>query len=215
MDSGDDYAADVSGALEPVTLGGVHVRLTPLSLDDADGLAEAASLDRSSYGFTVVPDGIDAMRRYIDGLLAAHRAGEVLPFVQRRPADGRPIGCTRLMEPRWWSGRRTPDEIEIGGTWLAADAQRTPINTEAKLLLLRHAFETLGVWRVAICTASDNVRSRVAIERIGATFEGVLRSHRPRANAPTPCARDSALYSVTRDDWPSIRLGLEQRLVVR
>jgi RimJ/RimL family protein N-acetyltransferase len=202
----------VARSLVTISLVGVHVTLTPLEADDVPELARAASIDRSSYGFTVVPEGVDAMRRYVDDLLAARSRGEVLPFVQRRTEDGRPIGCTRLMEPRWWSGRPEPDEIEIGGTWLAADAQRTGVNTEAKLMLLAHAFDVLGVWRVAICTDADNARSRTAIERIGATFEGVLRSHRPRAYAASPIARDTAVYAVTRQDWPVVRDGLRHRL---
>lgn len=201
--------------IEPVTLVGNHVSLTPLSLDDVTALTDAAAGDRSSYGFTTVPDGFDAMHHYVDDLIRGHRAGSVLPFVQRRPTDGRPLGCTRFMEPRWWSGGSTPDEIEIGGTWLRSDAQRTAVNTEAKLMLLQHAFDVLGVWRVALCTDVDNLRSREAIARIGAQFEGVLRSHRPRANSSSPLARDSAVYSVIRADWPSVRCELEQRLVGR
>ncbi len=82
------------------------------------------------------------------------------------------------MDLRWWSGRDVPDEVEVGGTWLAASVQRTPLNTEAKLLLLGHAFEMWGVHRVALATDARNERSRAAIERIGARFEGVLRNHR-------------------------------------
>src|SRR6185369_11604089 len=87
--------------------------------------------------------------------------------------------CTRFLEMRRWRGRPEPDEVEVGGTWLAADVQRTPVNTEAKLLLLTHAFEVWHVDRVALATDVRNERSRRAIERIGARFEGVLRHHRP------------------------------------
>ena len=107
------------------------------------------------------------------------------------------------------------DELEIGGTWLASTAQRTAINTEAKYLLLSHAFETIGVWRVAICTDARNERSRTAILRIGATFEGVLRNHRMRYNTPQPEPRDSAVYSITDGEWPAVRQLLERRLADR
>ena len=105
-----------------------------------------------------------------------------------------------------------PDEVEIGGTWLAAPAQRTGINTEAKLLLLNHAFDTLDVWRVAICTDADNTRSRRAIERIGAQFEGVLRNHRPKYNTATPRPRNTAVHAIVREDWPTVRDRLRRRL---
>ena len=107
-----------------------------------------------------------------------------------------------------------PDEGDIGGTWLAASAQRTAINTEAKYLLLRNAFDQWNVHRVAICTDSRNTQSRTAIVRIGASFEGILRSHRG-SYAPGEeniVARDSAMYSVVRASWPDVRRSLEARL---
>jgi RimJ/RimL family protein N-acetyltransferase len=203
------------GVAEPlpiVTLTGDHVRLEPLALDHAGGLAAAAAVDRRTYGLTWVPDGEAAMRRYISTLLDDHAAARVLPFAQRRLDTGELVGCTRLMEARWWPGRGDVAEIEIGGTWLSAPAQRTGLNTEAKYLLLGHAFETLGVVRVAICTDARNERSRVAVERLGATFEGILRNHRPRADLPTPRPRDSAMYSVIASEWPAVKDGLERRL---
>ena len=115
---------------------------------------------------------------YVENLLELRDRGDAVPFVQRRLADGQLVGCTRYMDIRSWSGRGVPDEVEIGGTWLAASAQRTPINTEAKLLLLTHAFETWEVYRVALATDARNERSRTAIARIGASFEGELRNHR-------------------------------------
>ena len=106
------------------------------------------------------------------------------------------------MSPFWTLGRPDPDEIEVGGTWLNASAQRTGINTEAKLLLLQHAFEQWHVQRVAICTDARNDQSRRAIERIGATFEGVLRCHR-RSTRPDDVGRlrDTATYSIVIDEW--------------
>ena len=154
------------------------------------------------------------MHAYIEGLLADALRDQVVPFAQRRLADGLAVGCTRYMNIAWWPGRSTPAEVEIGGTWLAADAQRSAINTEAKLLLLTQAFEDWRVFRVAVCTDALNARSRAAIERIGATFEGVLRNHRPSAGyLGTPgAARDTAVYSITASDWPAVHRRLAERV---
>ncbi len=198
--------------LAPVTLTGEHVRLEPLTLDHADELVEAASADRSAYDLTWVPDHADAMTSYISGLLEDHAAGRVLPFAQCRTDTGEAVGCTRYLDPHWWRGRPEPDEIEIGGTWLGAGAQRTGINTEAKYLLLLYAFERLDVWRVAICTDARNQRSRDAILRIGASFEGVLRNHRLRSDTETPSPRTTAVYSIVNDEWADVKHTLEERL---
>lgn len=179
-------------------------------------LAESAGADRSSYQFTFVPEDADGMAAYVDGLIADRDAGSSVPFAQRHIATGRLVGCTRFMELRWWRGRRDPDEVEIGGTWLGAEVQRSAVNTESKLLMLTHAFETWGVVRVALCTDERNERSRAAIVRIGATFEGVLRSHRQswvRAEAGQP--RNSAMYAVTDREWPGVKQRLVQRLAER
>ena len=198
--------------LPPVTLEGRHVRLEPLDPGHAEGLTAAALVDRSTFGWTWVPDAVEPMQAYIDALLGDHRQGKVLPFAQRRVDTGELVGCTRYLDPHWWRGRPEPDEIEIGGTWLGADAQRTAVNTEAKLLLLTHAFETLGVWRVAICTDARNRRSRDAIERIGASFEGILRNHRLRSDTPEPSPRRTAVYSVIADEWRSVKGDITARL---
>ncbi len=206
------YRGEVPQPLTPITLTGSHVRLEPLSLDHIDELVEAANVDRSTYAFTDVPETVQAMTRYIETLLAHHQLAQVLPFAQRDLASGRLVGCTRYLDLKWWQGRVNPDEVEIGGTWLSASAQRTAINTEAKLLLLTNAFENLGVWRVAICTDARNAQSRTAILRIGAEFEGVLRSFRLRYNTPTPEARDTAIYSILPAEWPLIKAELERRI---
>ena len=136
------------------------------------------------------------------------------PAQQRRVSDGVLVGCTRYLRLEWWAGGELPSEVEIGGTWLAASAQRTPINTEAKYLLLSNAFDTWNVHRVSICTDARNTQSQTAILRIGASFEGILRSHRG-SYAPgeeNVVARDSAMYSVIRSEWPAVKAGLEGRL---
>ena len=200
--------------ISPFTLGGRHLSLVPLDTSHAPALHAAADRDRSTYGHTVVPADFAAMEAYIDGLLQDAERDIAVPFAQVRASDQSPVGCTRFMNVLWWPGRGTPPEVEIGGTWLATDAQRSPINTEAKLLLLTQAFEQWDVFRVAICTDAKNMQSRAAIERLGATFEGILRQHRAATghlSAPGT-ARDTAAYSILPAQWPAIRARLRSRL---
>jgi RimJ/RimL family protein N-acetyltransferase len=200
-------------ATDPLT--GRHVELVPLAREHTTALLAAATADRSTYGYTEVPATPEHMADYVERLLAGRDGGTDVPFAQRRRADGVLVGCTRFLELRHWRGRAEPDEVEIGGTWLAADAQRTPINTEAKLLLLTHAFETWRVWRVAVATDARNERSRRAIERLGARLEGVLRHHRPSTvTGEEGRPRDTALYAITDDDWPHVRATLLDRLAM-
>lgn len=206
------YGRAMPGPLRTVTLEGRSVHLRPLSRNHVPDLVRAASRDRSTFDLTWVPDGDDEMNRYVDQLLTDQAAGLVLPFAQIDTRSGRAVGCTRYLDIQWFAGRDDPDEIEIGGTWLGAEAQRTAINTEAKYLLLRHAFEQLDVWRVAICTDADNTRSRTAIERIGASFEGILRNHRRRHGPEQPQPRQTAVYSIIREEWPDVRTELEERV---
>ena len=210
---------------EPFALRGQVVRLEPLERHHADALLEAAGADRSTFGYTLVPHERTAMEAYIGGLLADSEAGRAMPFVHCRPdgdgdGDGggpkvTVIGCTRFMNITWWPSRTTPAEVEIGGTWLRADAQRSGVNTEAKLLMLTHAFDLWQVDRVAVCTDARNEQSRRAIERLGAALEGVLRNHRPAAGEQSAAgaSRDSAMYSIIPSEWPDIRDRLQRSLV--
>ncbi len=196
------------------TLTGSLVQLEPLSLDHVHQLVVAANEDRSTYGWTPVPASVAAMNSYVTALLADAEAGRVVPFAQRRLADQRIVGCTRYLEIRSWTGRDLPDEVEIGGTWLAASAQRTALNTEAKLLLFSHAFDAWEVRRLSICTDARNTRSREAIERIGATFEGILRQHRGSAVVgEIGSPRDTAVYSILDSEWSAVRADLRARLL--
>lgn len=196
------------------TLTGSHVQLEPLSLDHVHQLVVAANENRSTYGFTPVPASVAAMNNYVTALLADAESGRVVPFAQRRLADQRIVGCTRYLEIRYWSGRELPDEVEIGGTWLADSAQRTALNTEAKLLLFSHAFDNWEVRRLSICTDARNTRSREAIERTGATFEGILRQHRGSAVVgEIGSPRDTAVHSILDSEWPAVRTGLRSRLL--
>jgi len=213
----DDSSGAASGGVPGApTLRGRHVELVPLAPEHAPGLLAAATADRTTFGFTEVPATTAHMDRYIANLVARGAAGTDLPFAQRLVHghhEGRLVGCTRFLEIRRWRMRPEPDEVEIGGTWLTADTQRTPVNTEAKVLLLTHAFEVWRVGRVAIATDARNERSRVAIERLGASFEGILRHNRPSlVPGEEGRARDTALFSITDDDWPAVKAVLHTRL---
>jgi N-acetyltransferase len=205
---------DVHRRLDPPTLTGSLVRLEPLSVDHVDQLVAASSEGRDTYGFTTVPKGVDSVRAYVRDWLDAVAAGEAIAFAQIRRSDDRAVGVTTYLSVRWRSGVQTPYAIEIGGTWLAPSAQRTGINTEAKLLLLTHAFERWNVGRVDLKTDARNARSRAGIESVGARFEGVLRSWQPsHVRGEEAALRDSAIYSIVAEEWPGVRDRLQARLL--
>jgi RimJ/RimL family protein N-acetyltransferase len=195
------------------TLTGPYVRLEPLALEHIDALVIAANEDRSSYFYTNVLQTVDEADQYVDVMLSMWKSGEVVPFVQVDVARERVVGVTRLMTIRRLNDSSTPYAVEIGGTWLAASTQRTGINTNAKLLLLEHAFTTLGVGRVDLKTDARNERSRNAILRMGATFEGVLRHWQPSmVPGEEGQLRNSAIYSVLDTEWPDVRQRLQSTL---
>ena len=163
-------------ALEPFELVGSRVRLEPMSLDHVDGLVAAATENRDTYGFTTVPSNHESMTEHVEGLIASKARGHEIPFATSDAATGRVLGSTRFLALRWFYGRASPDAVEIGGTWLAASAQRTGANTEAKLLMLTHAFEAWNVQRVDFKTDARNARSRAAIKRLGAQVDGIMRN---------------------------------------
>jgi N-acetyltransferase len=195
-------------------LHGKYVRLEPLERHHAEGLAAAAAADPSLYQWSPVPQGESEAGKYIDTALAWRDAGTAVPFATVRVDDGTVIGSTRFFNLERWSwppghashGRSAPDVCEIGYTWLTRSAVRTAANTEAKMLMLTHAFETWHVLCVCFHTDSRNARSRAALERIGGQFEGVLRAHRMAADY---IARDSVRYSILAAEWPAVK----QRLV--
>jgi RimJ/RimL family protein N-acetyltransferase len=196
-------------AVDVPVLRGALVRLEPLGRGHVPDLMLAAEEDRSAYVYTMVPRAGQTA-----DYVAAQRARQgVTPLAQIRLADGAAVGCTSLCNPRVWPDSDDVFAIEIGGTWLAASAQRTGINAEAKLLLLSHAFETMGVARVDMKTDARNERSRQAIERLGARFEGVLRSWSPSwVQGEEGRLRDSAIFSVTVGEWPVIKASLAERV---
>jgi N-acetyltransferase len=203
----------VSLVLDIPVLQGALVRLEPLSLTHSTDLADASEEDRSTFGHTWVPGRMD-IDHYISHQLQQAQSGKLTPLVQIRVADNRAVGCTAYWDPRAWPGRSNePCAVEIGWTWLAASAQRTGINVDAKLLLLRHAFEHLGVARVDIKTDARNEQSRRAIEGLGATFEGILRKWSPSwVPGEEGKLRDSAMYSIIDVDWPRCEAILHRRL---
>jgi RimJ/RimL family protein N-acetyltransferase len=195
------------------TLAGPYVRLQPLAPEHIDALVIAANEDRSSYAYTNVVENVDDATQYVDVMLTMWKAGEVVPFVQVDVARDRVVGVTRIMTIRRLNDSSMPYAVEIGGTWLAASTQRTGINTNAKLLLLEHAFTTLGVGRVDLKTDARNERSRAAIARIGATFEGVLRHWQPSmVLGEEGRLRDSAIFSILDTEWPDVRERLRSTL---
>jgi RimJ/RimL family protein N-acetyltransferase len=199
--------------MEGLTLLGAHVRLEPLQRSRATGLAAASAADPSLYRWTIVPQGMAEAASYIEAALASRDAGSAVPFAIVRLEDGAVIGSTRFFNLERWPwpegharyGRHDPDACEIGYTWLARSAIRTAANTEAKRLMLTHAFESWKVLRVCLHTDVRNLRSRAAIERIGGQFEGILRAHRMGTDyAP----RDSARFSIVAEEWPELKQRL-------
>jgi N-acetyltransferase len=188
--------------LDPVTLEGRHVRLVPMTREHVPALWQAAS-DPELWRWTVSQlRGEDDMRRYVEEALTAQAQGTALPFVTTDAATGEVIGSTRFANAE---GPR----VEIGWTWIAAPWQRTAVNTEAKYLMMRHAFETLGLLRVELKTDALNARSRAAILRIGAREEGIFRKHLVTESGRV---RDTTYFSVTDDEWPQVKARLEQIL---
>ena len=187
----------------PVMLAGRHVRLEPLRAEHADGLRLALAdgeLWRLWYTAVPAPEGVEA---YIATALEGQEGGDMLPFAVF-DHDGAIVGCTRYCNIAA-SNRR----LEIGYTWYARRVQRTGLNTEAKRLLLGHAFDAMGCSVVELRTHVMNHRSRAAIERLGAHFDGILRR---QMRMPDGHLRDTAVYSILDTEWPVVRRGLDFKL---
>jgi N-acetyltransferase len=190
--------------LEPAVLAGRGIRLEPLGHEHADALAAAAT-DGALWElwYTAVPQP-DGMAQYVADALQGQRDGHMLPWVVRDATSGTIIGTTRyhdIVKPL--------DRVEIGHTWYAASRQRTHVNTTCKLLLLEHAFDTVGCQVVGLRTDTFNFRSQRAIEALGAHRDGVIRHFGLRKDGT---ARDSVMYSILASEWATVRRHLELRL---
>ena len=202
---------------ESPVLRGTHVRLEPLDHRHVDGLVAAAATDPTLYQWSPIPQGKIEATAYVDTALAWKDAGTAVTFATVRVEDGVVIGSTRFFNLERWGwplghprhGREFADACEIGYTWLTRSAIRTRANTEAKLLMLTHAFEAWEVLRICLHTDIRNQRSRAAIERIGGKFEGILRAHRMAADF---IARDSARFSIVAAEWPEVKRKLNRLL---
>jgi len=188
--------------VKPVMLTGHHVRLEPMTEEHVPGLAEIG-VGQPFWDFMLYGNmnSADDMRNWALDILSRAERGTDLPFVVIHLASGRVAGATRYLNilPR-------DRGLEIGGTWYGLEFQRTPVNTECKYLLLRHAFETLGCIRVQLKTDLQNERSQKAIERIGGVKEGVLRNH---MILPDGRYRHSVFYSILDTEWPVVKRRLE------
>ncbi len=200
-----------------MVLTGRHSRLEPLDHRHVEGLVAASAVDPSLYKWSPVPQGKVEATSYVDTALTWQDEGTAVSFAIVRLDDGATIGSTRFFNLERWAwppgharhGRRNPDAGEIGYTWLTRSAIRTPVNTEAKLLMLTYAFETWQALRICFHTDARNQRSRNALERIGGKFEGILRAHRMAADH---IARDSFRYSIVAAEWPTVKQKLSQLL---
>jgi RimJ/RimL family protein N-acetyltransferase len=188
----------------PVTLEGYRVRLEPLTKEHQDALGAAAADGRLwELWFTTVPEPHQTAD-YIADALAGQQAGQMLPWVVRDLATDSIVGSTRFHDIT-----TSADRLEIGYTWYAASRQRSHVNSACKILLMTHAFETLGCQVVGFRTDNFNFRSQQAIEALGAKKDGVLRHHFRRRDGSV---RDSVMYSVLVSEWPAVRRNLEWRL---
>jgi RimJ/RimL family protein N-acetyltransferase len=190
--------------LSAITLEGRHVRLEPLKAHHVDSLLKVALDDRIWQFTTSVVRNAADMRKYVETALDWHQAGTAVPFVTMTRDGHKVVGSTRFANID-----RDNRRVEIGWTWLSPEYWRTPLNTEAKYLMLSHAFEQWKCIRVELKTSSKNERSRAAILRIGAKQEGILRHHMINADGSY---RDSVFFSVLDEEWPEVKRRLEEKL---
>jgi RimJ/RimL family protein N-acetyltransferase len=200
----DPDSLDLPSDFQPIALSGKSVGLVPLTLEHHDELVEAVrDGELWKLWYTTVPEP-EAMRAEIQRRLALQQSGSMIPFTVVDGTTGKAVGMTTYMNIDAINRR-----VEIGSTWYARRVQRTAVNTEAKLLLLAHAFDSLGCIAVELRTHVMNQQSRNAIERLGAKLDGILRSH---CYARDGSLRDTCVYSIVRPEWPAVRETLLQHL---
>ncbi len=189
----------------PLLLEGRHVRLEPLTPAHAAGLFAAATPE--VFRYLIIPPfaALADAEKYVADALAAQATGAEVAFATVRQDDGRVVGTTRFLDIR-----RPHRGLEIGWTWITPEAQRTAVNTEAKYLMLRQAFEGWGALRVQLKTDVNNAKSRAAILRLGASFEGIIRKQMLRPH--DGYERDSAMFSIIGPEWPAVKAALEAKL---
>jgi RimJ/RimL family protein N-acetyltransferase len=189
---------------QPITLSGRLVRLEPLTLAHAPDLFAAIRIDPTIWRWwsEAPPNDLKGMEAFVTATLKEQAGGSVIAFAQIEQKSNVAVGSTTYMDIQ-----RAYRGLEIGSTWIGKPWQRTGINTEAKYLLLRHAFETLGAVRVQLKTDLRNVLSQTAIARLGAVREGVLRKHKIVRDG---YIRDSVMFSIIDDEWPTVKARLEQ-----
>jgi RimJ/RimL family protein N-acetyltransferase len=191
--------------ITPLTLTGHTVLLEPLNEGHIPDLCQVGLDQRiwrfMRYGLVLTEE---QMREWVINILEKQALGGDIPFAVIHVGSGRAVGATRYMNIQ-------PDQrnLEIGGTWYGVDYQRTAVNTECKYMLLKHAFEEMGIIRVQIKTDLRNLASQRAIERLGAKKEGVMRKH---MILPNGYIRDSVIYSIIDDDWPMVKSRLEEKM---
>jgi len=190
---------------KPVLLEGAHVRLEPLATRHTAALYEAGR-DPEIFKWFLTPPflSVGDTEKWVADALATQAAGTDICFVTVRGRDNRVVGSTRFLDLR-----RAHRSLEIGNTWVTREAQRTVVNTEAKYLMLRHAFEALGAVRVQLKTDRRNEPSRRAIARLGAVEEGLLRNYQTRYDG---YVRDTVMFSITSDEWRAVKSRLEAML---
>lgn len=197
---------------------GRHVHLLPLEPHHYNDLFQASSHNRETYRYTWVPDTLEGMKTYVESAIEDRNQRKSIPFVVWSPDKKEILGSTRFGNLEYWNwpeghplkrNPNIPDALEIGWTWLRQDKQRTPINTEMKFMMLSYAFEEWKVLRVLFKTDSRNMRSRNAIERIGASYDGILRSNMAAYDG---VVRDTAYYSILQSEWSAVKGSLEKML---
>lgn len=190
---------------KPILIAGRHVRLEPLERRHLPALVAAAQ-DPEIFQYFIPPPlgNLAAMTNWLESILKGQAAGTEVGWATVRVSDDKVVGATTYLDIR-----RANRGLEIGNTWLAQEAWRTPVNTEAKYLQLCHAFEGLGAWRVQLKTDERNIRSRAAIARLGCTYEGTLRRYQVRHDG---FVRNTAMFSLLDAEWPAAKSALEARL---